>query len=241
MNHPNREFDRNDSFDSFFRPSGNDRMDDVTDPGVPGARVHDHDTMAAPMPGAQYYQQPSQGSGHVEPPQEPHRKNSALLPLLVLGASLLVLAVVGFVFLTKGDAPNDAAQQTQLPTQTAPADSSSNAPSSSSSSTSSSSSSTSSSSSSSTSLSFASLPADQGENCSSVYTTSNAVTCGFADRILAQAQNMPDNTMDRRFSVTSPTTKTAYPITCNRPSGQYITCTWPGNSGTGYMYILPSN
>ncbi len=236
---------RDDTFDKFFRPAKND---EITDPGVPSAAYAEHPTQQAQPPaaaGAQYYQQPTQGSGYVEQPQyddEPQREGSILLPLLIIGVSLAVLAVVGILYLNgKQDTgtPSNAATSTS---STEPSNGSSGSTSTSGSTSGSTSSSTSSTTSSSSSIA-ATLPAGTDKHCGdATFSTSPNVSCEFAKSVASQARAIQPGG-NQQVGARSAATGKQYVFDCNHPDGSFITCVGTAQPDDGRrptVYVLPS-
>lgn len=238
MNQPqNGQFDDEDSFDRFFRPAGRQNDVDSTDPGVPAGGFADQATQQRPVAsGTPYFQQPSQGSGYTQPvqqgyaqqPYEPQKGRSAVVPLVVLGISLLVIAVVGYLFVSNSGSSGNA-QNSMIPTSaggSSNSDGSSNG-------------SSDSASPSSSTLSYASLPPDTGNGCSNSYTTTSGVTCQFGDLIKARAQTVAEGATSA-FTLTSPVNHRPYDVSCNHLTGSYIDCQWIGTDGsTAHAYVLP--
>lgn len=232
---------RDDTFDKFFRPAVDD---EITDPGVPSGAYAQQPTQQAPSaPGAQYFQQPEQGAGYVPEPQyepEPKREGSVLVPLMILGVSLAVLAVVGYMFL-------NGRQDTGTPSNAATSSTSSGAGSTSStqegsSSTSSSTSSTTSSTTSSSSTPVT-LPAGSDTGCGNeIFSTSPDVSCEFAGSVAAQARAVQAGS-SQQIGARSAVTGKQYVFDCNHPDGSFITCVGTAQPDDGRrptVYVLPN-
>lgn len=238
MTDPN-EGRRDDTFDKFFRPA---KGDEITDPGVPTGAYSQHPTQQAPVGGgAQYYQQPDQGSGYIEQPQypqEPGREGSVIVPLVILGVSLVVLAVVGFLFLRgKQDAGTPSNAGTSTPAST-PATSDGG----SSTTSGSSSGSTTSSSSSSPSSTPVALPAGSDNHCGDPgFSTSPNVSCEFAKSVADQARAIAAGG-SQQVGARSAATAKQYVFNCNHPDGSFITCvgtSQPDDGRRPTVYVLP--
>ncbi|GAB3580149.1 hypothetical protein [Calidifontibacter terrae] len=228
-----------DTFDKFFGPGHEDP--DRTDPGMPTAYAG----QTAP---AGYHQQPTQGGGYYPEPPREKRERSALMPLLVIGISLVVLAVVGWLVFRSGSSGSNAGPS-QIPLATTSVTTDQSGSSSSSNGSSSTSNSSSSSTSTSSSSSAVSLPAAQS-SCGSdtTFTTSAAVSCAFASRIYSTVQTSPPTDgQSSTFQVESLKSEGGsglqYNVTCNHLTGSYIECVGvssPDNGKRPTVYVMPS-
>lgn len=230
-----------DTFDKFFRPRSTEPArtdDDATDPGVPSSAYAEQPTHQAPAAGAQYFQQPEQGSGYVEQQPQQHetgRKAGFLLPLMILLASLAVLSFVGYLFLRGGDdAGRSATTSPVAPTGGTTGTGSSSGPSSAQPSTSSTPSSPSS--------TPVALPAGSDTDCGdSTFSTSPNVTCAFAQNVAEQAAAIRKGS-SQQVGVRSSTTGKQYVFDCNHPDGSFITCvgtSQPDDGRRPTVYVLP--
>lgn len=186
--------------------------------------------------------------GYVGSPPPP-RRAGLVLPWVIIAASVLAIAVVGFMLLRgQRTKPNTAATQPVMtvsastdPGQSTSSNSSSSTPSS----TSSSSSSPSSSSSSSASAPPpATTPPPGFVQCAGTDTgykvTGSGTTCPFVADVATKAAQQAGNATGGSFQITvvSAATKKSYDVSCKVAA--YLECSLPGANGSTptYIYVM---
>lgn len=180
------------------------------------------------------------GIGQVGSPAPP-RRAAVMLPWVIITASVLAIAVVGFMLLRgQRSQPTTAVSNPLTTAQT----------SSGSSSTSSSSSSPSSSTSNSTSSSVSTPPAATAappgfEKCAGTDTgyrvKGSGTTCPFVADVATRAAGQAASAQDGKFELTvsSAATKKTYEVSCTVQA--YIECSLPGSQGAPtYIYVVRS-
>lgn len=240
-----------DTFDNLF-PA--DRGSRASDASHSAGRSSDETHALTPAAGPARAARPTQRGGEYDVNQigspPPPRRAGLVLPWVIITASVLAIAVVGFMLLRgQRTQPSVAATKpmtTALTTSaSSPTSASSSSPSSATSS-SSSSSSTSSSSSSSASTPPAAKVAPPGfEKCAGTKTgykvKGSGTTCPFVADVAAQAAGQAADAQNGRFQlrVTSAATKKTYDVSCTVQA--YIQCSLPGSQGAPtYIYVMRS-
>lgn len=183
------------------------------------------------------YGQP-QGAGYYDEP--PRNGNKALAPILVIVASLIVIAVVAFFALHHSSKSTDATSTTPLPTQTSqstPSTTQSQDQSPSDTQSSPESSTGQSSSSDSASASANPIFPASATACpgTSAYATGPKTSCAFAAVVASTYQAKKDSSGNATFSAVSPETGDTYQVSCT--SGSYVTCV---TTTKAIIYVAPS-
>lgn len=229
-----------DTFDHLFPP---DRSSRTSDPSRSGSRNSDETHALASAADEHESGRPAQPVAGYDadyfgsPP--PPRRAGLVLPWVIITASVLAIAVVGFMLL-RGNRTHPSIAATQ-PVTTAPTTrgSSPSSPSSSSS--------TSSSTSTSAVTPAAATAAPPGfEKCAGTATgykvKGSGTTCPFVADVAALAAAQAATAQDGKFQmqVTSAATKKTYQVSCTVQ--EYIQCSLPGSTDGAptYIYVVRS-
>lgn len=225
---PGEEPEFDDTFDHFFKgPSTPDPDETRPISAPPPATGPDAATQS-------WDAHAGYAAAPAEPAPRESRRGGVILPLLVIFASVAIVAVVVYFALggggrgstqTDGVPEGAATGPTSTQSDTPSGSSNPSGSSSDSSSSSSSPSSSSSSSSSSTSSSSASAPLPDGAtNChSTAYSVGPKTSCGFGASVAAAASSADFSSGSATLTdVYSPTTHEKYTLTCTQ--GGYLTC-----------------